>query len=259
VHISPPLASLLGLTTECATPAEYEQARLEWLARHVGIDTFYFGPAAPETPADVRFAGVKGDYVGRCESNADRYWPCRLRIHRLVERAGGVVVDDEVLSERTRDAMPFYHEVTRGLGIRSVAVSILGLAHRAKRSMYLGRTSRGLGLNRKLPLLAAARGIFALGAALHEVSLSERGTIALASLTSRELEVLSLVCRGLSNREVAAACSSSPCTVKNQVASILAKTGTSNRTELASRFNEDRAERRAALVELSLRPLRRSR
>jgi len=76
VPLPSPLVSLLGLTTECTTAAEYEQARLEWLMDHIGFDTLYIGAAAPEASADVRFAGVASDYVGRCESNADRYWPC---------------------------------------------------------------------------------------------------------------------------------------------------------------------------------------
>lgn len=248
-----PLATLLGLTTECTTTAEYEQARLEWLAQHIGFDTFYFGAAAPETRADVRFAGVASDYVGRCESNADRYWPCRIRINRLAQRAGGVVSDEDVLSERTREAMPFYNEVTRGLGIRSVAVCIMGLAGRTRRSMYLGRLSRGSRFDDELPVLAAAKGILALGAEVHEPRVVTRRDPAASDLTSRERQVLTLVCRGLTNREVAAAFTSSPRTVKNQVASILAKTGTSNRTELAARFADDRPGPSGDLVELSLR------
>lgn len=251
VELSLPLSSLLGLTTECSTLAEYEQARLEWLARHVGFDTFYFGAAAPEALADVRFAGVTSDYVGRCESNADRYWPCRMRLNRLAEGAGGVVCDQDALSARERDAMPFYDEVTHGLGIRSVAVCVMGVEGRTRRSMYLGRMARGTKFERELPLLEAAKGIFALGAEVHEPRPLRRDLVD-SDLTARERQVLDLVCLGFTNREVAEAFSSSPRTVKNQVASILAKTGTSNRTELAARFADVRPGHRGALVELSL-------
>ncbi len=253
MELSRPLSSLLGLTTECTTTAEYEQARLEWLAKHVGFDTFYFGAAAPEARADVRFAGVASDYVGRCESNADRYWPCRLRINCLAQHAGGVVCDQDVLSARERDAMPFYNEVTHGLGIRSVAVCIMGIAGRTRRSMYLGRMARGSRFERELPLLEAAKSVLALGAEVHEPRANTRRDPAASDLTARERQVLDLVCLGFTNREVAEAFSSSPRTVKNQVASILAKTGTSNRTELAARFADEHPGPRSALVELSLR------
>jgi DNA-binding CsgD family transcriptional regulator len=53
-------------------------------------------------------------------------------------------------------------------------------------------------------------------------------------LTEREADVLRLVARALSNREVGAALSISEHTVANHVKSILRKTGCANRTEAAS-------------------------
>lgn len=253
VTLPPALVSLLGLTTACTTATEYEQARLEWLMDHVGFDTLYIGAAAPEPSADVRFAGVASDYVDRCESNADRYWPCRLRINQLAERAGGVIVDADALSVKEREAMPFYREVTHGLGIRNVAACVLGMAGRPQRAIYLGRTSRGSQFARGLPLLRAARAVLALGAEVHDAGAAAARARALPGLTVREREVMTLVCRGYTNREVAAAFASSPRTVKNQVASILCKTGASNRTELAASFAEEGPTRSAAIVELRLR------
>jgi len=55
------------------------------------------------------------------------------------------------------------------------------------------------------------------------------------ALTPREREVLALVTRGLTNREVAHALGSAPSTVKNQLSSIMEKLQAANRTELASR------------------------
>ncbi len=55
------------------------------------------------------------------------------------------------------------------------------------------------------------------------------------ALTPREREVLALVTRGLTNREIAHALGSAPSTVKNQLSSIMAKMQAANRTELASR------------------------
>ena len=54
-----------------------------------------------------------------------------------------------------------------------------------------------------------------------------------ASLTKRELDVLSLMADGLTNRQIAAALGSALGTVKTQTSSILTKLGARNRTEAA--------------------------
>ena len=53
-------------------------------------------------------------------------------------------------------------------------------------------------------------------------------------LTTREMEVLLLLARGLTNREIATVYGISPSTVKNQVSSLLAKLEVSDRTEAVS-------------------------
>ena len=54
-----------------------------------------------------------------------------------------------------------------------------------------------------------------------------------ASLTKRELDVLSLMAEGLTNRQIAAALGIALGTVKTQTSSILTKLGARNRTEAA--------------------------
>jgi DNA-binding NarL/FixJ family response regulator len=53
-------------------------------------------------------------------------------------------------------------------------------------------------------------------------------------LTARETEVLRLLARGLTNREIASVYNLSPSTVKNQVSSLLAKLDVADRTEAVS-------------------------
>jgi DNA-binding NarL/FixJ family response regulator len=55
-------------------------------------------------------------------------------------------------------------------------------------------------------------------------------------LTEREIQILSLLELGLSNREIAARLCIAVHTVKNHVHSVLTKLGVSNRAEAASRF-----------------------
>lgn len=53
-----------------------------------------------------------------------------------------------------------------------------------------------------------------------------------ATLSPAERAVTAHLCRGLSNREIAAVLGKSPATVKNQVATILGKIGVPTRTRL---------------------------
>ena len=55
-----------------------------------------------------------------------------------------------------------------------------------------------------------------------------------ADLTSRELEVLKLIVRGLSNKEIGAALGISEATVKSHINSILSKLGVTDRTQAAT-------------------------
>ena len=67
-----------------------------------------------------------------------------------------------------------------------------------------------------------------LGAAGHRVGRRREGP---AGLTRREIEVLRLIARGLSNKEVAAASSSRPKTAGTHIEHIYAKIGVSSRAE----------------------------
>ena len=66
-----------------------------------------------------------------------------------------------------------------------------------------------------------------LGAAAPEIALP-------AGLSAREAEILGLVARGLSNREIGKTLFISEHTAANHIRSILRKTGCANRTEAAS-------------------------
>jgi DNA-binding CsgD family transcriptional regulator len=99
----------------------------------------------------------------------------------------------------------------RGRGSRDRAEALLGEAAAAERIGMRGLLGR----------------IRALGVSTPEVGLP-------GGLSPREAQILALVARGLSNREIGEALSISQHTAANHVRSILGKTGCGNRTEAAS-------------------------
>jgi DNA-binding CsgD family transcriptional regulator len=182
--------------------------------------------------------GVDTERVSRCEANADRYWSDRLTLQHAALSQQGVVADHDALSLRARDRMPFYREVVAGHGIRATAIAILRLRGQVSGSVFLGRSSRGARFGGELAALRAALPVLALGEAVHTPAPAAPPAITFDSLglTPRERTVLQLLCRGWTNAQIAAQLGSSPRTVKNQVAAILRKTQSQNRTELAARL-----------------------
>jgi DNA-binding NarL/FixJ family response regulator len=102
--------------------------------------------------------------------------------------------------------------LARGAGRRDRAATLLGDA--AALAERIGMAA----------LLARSRG---LGAAPPHRLLPD-------GLSSREVQILDLVAKGMSNREIGAALFISEHTAANHIRSILRKTGCANRTEAAS-------------------------
>lgn len=236
---SDPIAQLLGLTAECTGRHDYEAARLQWLEQAVGFDASYFGAAEPEQRVAPVVSGVSDSRVEQCEAHADRYWQDRITLHRAATACGGVVADHDALSRQARDRMPFYQEVVAGHGIRATAVAVLRMGGRAVGSMFLGRVSPSAHFGGELELLRRALPVLSLGSVAHFALAQSEATAPaahdLVNLTSREQQVLRLLCRGWTNAQIAAQLGSAPRTVKNQVSAILSKTKTANRTQLVSR------------------------
>jgi DNA-binding CsgD family transcriptional regulator len=159
---------------------------------------------------------------------------------------GGLAYADAVVAGRTGDreeawrlfgegdrllaGRPWWRRLLRLLALESAVLDRWGdpvpalrsdlLAHLDQGEDQLARTCRDLLRN------AGAETRRGRGDTLVPPSLSARG------VTSREMDVLALVVQGLSNAEVANRLFLSPRTVETHVASLLAKTGTSRRTDL---------------------------
>jgi DNA-binding CsgD family transcriptional regulator len=236
------LGSLLELTTEARSRNEYVVGRQRWLAEQVGFDLLYAGAASPTASAALGpdTAGVTRKQVERCESESPRYWRDRLRLNKAILEQGGVGTDVDLLPKAARARMPFYREVIAGLGLSLVLGGVFRIGGRAVGALYLGRTSNsrfGAASDR----LRAALPLLALGHEVHSPRLADDDRLVNARLSPREREVAEYVCLGLTNSEIGTATGIAPNTIRNHVASILRKTETANRTELASIVSASRS------------------
>jgi DNA-binding NarL/FixJ family response regulator len=106
-----------------------------------------------------------------------------------------------------------------------------------------GDSARAHGLLEEARRSAAAAGMEALATRIGALLPGADDALP-DDLSAREAQVLELVARGLSNREIGTALTISAHTVANHVRSILAKTGCANRTEAASYAHQHRLARR---------------
>ena len=227
------LFHLASLTTECATPEEYDAARTEWLHGAVDCDTIYQGAVTPAQELEPVVTNVDPGYTAHCEATADRYWPDRQRLNQVARDAGGIAFDTEALSAHERRERVFYREIVSGLGLQTIAAAVLELRGEPVSCIYFGWTSRTKRRERDVANLRAALPLLALGDAVHHPATTRPAPD--LGLTRREREIVDYIVRGLTNTEIATLLGTAPATVKNQVAAILRKTGTANRTELAWR------------------------
>lgn len=212
------------------------RARTDWLHSTVDSDTIYQG-AVSEQQRDRSpvVTNVDPEHTARCEAN-DRYWYDRNRLNHAAQSAGGIAIDRIALSSRERRESVFYREVINPLGIRATAVAVLTLRGLPISCIWFGRTTRTAKFGLKeLETLREALPILTLGDAIHvHVSSTPTPNIDFG-LTTREDEIARYISRGLTNAEIANLLGTSRATVKNQVATILRKSGVANRTELAWR------------------------
>jgi DNA-binding CsgD family transcriptional regulator len=142
-----------------------------------------------------------------------------------------VVNDRELFDSSTRDRLEFYDEIIKPVGSRNFLTAIMGTPGRGVTAIQLGRAGHGSlfkdshqrALQQLLPVLS-------LGEALHKRTISA----AVSILSPREREVASYVSLGLSNREIALACGTSPHTVHHQLQNIFRKLEVATRAELVS-------------------------
>jgi DNA-binding CsgD family transcriptional regulator len=223
------LSELALLTAESSAPQEYMDARAAWLRATFDFDALYQGAAFRARPLAASVRGVERAATTACEARG--YWPDRHRINRRAFAEGGVALDTDILSAQERRELPFYREVMTPIGLRSTLVGLVTMRGEVLSCVYLGWTSKHRPSERTRARFQAALPLLALGERAHP---PDRPSLQVAAeLTPRERQVLGMLVRGLTNQEIAQVLGTAPNTVKNQVSSLLRKTGTSNRSELA--------------------------
>jgi DNA-binding CsgD family transcriptional regulator len=108
------------------------------------------------------------------------------------------------------------------------------LHQRARARLARGDAAGAGPLLAEAAALAEARGLPALLARVRALGFSASPAVLPDGLSSREVQILGLVARGLSNREIGGTLSISEHTAANHIRSILRKTGCANRTQAAS-------------------------
>lgn len=208
--------------SEDSAPA-LERAVFARLRRDVGFDIAFFLRASGIGPGQ---RGLEPQRAARMRERLGAYGADLAPVFAHAHREHGVAVDREVLGgafERTR----VYREFVAPHGGHSTALVMLSLGGKRIATIAVGRCDR---------TAFSARDVRALeqlvpALSLCELAVRNAGRVVDHRLTAREADVLDCLERGLTNREIARACGTSPHTVRNQLRAIFAKLGASTRAE----------------------------
>jgi DNA-binding CsgD family transcriptional regulator len=197
------LASLTYLTDACTALDDEALAAMLYpeLAPHSGTNVM-IGHLVMTYGAADRYLGMLAATLGEWE-RAEEHFEAALRLNRQMEMDTWVAHAE--------------YEYARMLLAR-------GPDERRRATAHLGQAAE---LAARIGMSGLSSRIAAIGAPLAPIGLPDQ-------LSGREAEVLRLVARGLSNREIGSALFISEHTAANHIRSILRKTGCANRTEAAS-------------------------
>lgn len=237
------LIALAGDASACPTIDDFRRLALETFDTVAPFDSALFLPLGPRgqvtgAPTSLRAPGIERYrlYAARPE----RYRPWAVRSLVIATACRGAYADNHAFSRADRERLPFYVDIVNPQGISKQVVAHLTFRGQITASVHLrrhGRTSdfadRELdGVRNLLPAIALVQASFAPAVRSDPPVRAEKAEPSVR-LSARERQVVTLVARGLQNKEIALAIGTSPNTVRNQLAQIFGKTGVSSRTELA--------------------------
>ncbi len=202
------LASLTYITDACAAVGDEATAAL------------VYGELAPLTGMNVMIGHLVAYYGA-----ADRY----------LGMLAGTLGEWELAEDHFQRAMALNRQMQAMTWLAHTEYEYARMIHR--HAAGAGDRRRAASLLAEADELAAGIGMSALRNRIRRLGLGGSGSVSSAlpdGLSAREAQILRLVARGLSNREIGATLFISEHTAANHIRSILRKTGCANRTEAAS-------------------------
>jgi DNA-binding CsgD family transcriptional regulator len=223
--------SLAEIAAAAGTVFDYERDALELMRGRVGFEVAMF----------KRASGL-GAYTPGLDPKVARacrpYWAgFAQEIAPVLQRAlrqRGVAVDVDVLGARGLERQQYYQRLMRPHGGTSTAIVCLTRRGCVVGCLSLGRTSGGFDDAELSYLRGLAPTLSVCEATLLAPAPAAFALAAVATLTSREREVLSYLRLGYTNAEIARALGSAERTVRNQLSSIYRKLGVASRAEAAA-------------------------
>lgn len=226
-------SEIVELASTCAGEAALRATALDRLRTLLPFDSAMF------IAGDIRLRPVslnKEAFVDRYRYFAENpdYYRRGIQKGTQAAEAHGAYLDLDVFDASERRNLPLYAEMIRPQRINSQVITHLkfrgrplGIVHLCRHGVT-GRYRSGDAevMGALVPLLSLAM------ASIEPAPVITAGR--LAQLSPREQQVAQLVCRGLTNREVARLLGTSAHTVRNQLHSLFERLGLSNRAELAS-------------------------
>lgn len=217
------VADMIEIATSTACAMTLEQSLLLRLRRDVGFDIGFFVRANRVGPGQQ---GLSVPLVAETSAWMNVYGKELAPVFARAQRERGVAIDRDTLGhvfEHTR----LYREFVAPHGGRCTALAVLTRAGQPIATLSLGRCGRSSFSPRDLDTLAKLVPTLSLC----ELALRDAPDALDRGLSTREAEVIGYLQRGLTNREIAQACGTSPNTVRNQLRNAFDKLGATTRAE----------------------------
>ena len=192
----------------------------------VGFDVAFLKALPPHCAFAAQ--GFEADLLIRARDRWPVYSQELAPLTQVAER-DGMAVDREVFGA-SRDRLTYFQELMRPQHGTASLYAHLAVGGHGVGGLMLGR-SRSEFTRSDLHTIRHLLAPLSVGLAAVLQHQTEGGSVA-ATVTPREGEVLGLLQLGFTNPEIAHALGTSPNTVRNQVASLLAKLGATTRAEL---------------------------
>jgi DNA-binding CsgD family transcriptional regulator len=220
-------ADIAALAHVAEDGPSFDRALLVGLQRDIGFDVAFLQSKDAGRPPLVLgldaapFAAAPSERLGAYDREL-------APVRRAALAARGVAVDTEVLGSAGVRACAYHRDLAAPVGGKHSLVAYVRLRGRELAALVLGRTGRRF---RSGEVARVEALLPTLAIALASLPRATYAAATPAALTPRERDVLSYVCLGYTNREIARACGTSANTVRNQLARVFAKLGASTRAE----------------------------